>query len=77
MCIRDSTCAHNYEVLTKRAVISSSLTKILLVDSSKLGLIRTAFFASMSEIDIIITDSGISEEWIHLIEDAGIELHIV
>ena len=71
------TCAHNYEVLTKRAVISSSLTKILLVDSSKLGLIRTAFFASMSEIDIIITDSGISEEWIHLIEDAGIELHIV
>lgn len=71
------TCAHNYEVLTKRAVISSSLTKILMVDSSKFGLIRTAFFATLSEIDILITDSGISEEWISIIQNAGIKLYVV
>lgn len=71
------TCAHNYEVLTKRAVLSSSLTKILLADSSKFGLIRTAFFATLAEIDVLITDEGISEEWIGIINNAGIKLYIV
>ncbi len=71
------TCAHNYEVMTKRAAISSSLTKILVVDSSKFGIIRTAFFASLSEIDVIVTDQGISREWVSIIKNAGIKLYTV
>ena len=71
------TCAHNYEVLTKRAVISSSLTKILLVDSSKFGLVHAAYFAHLNEIDAIVTDTGISKEWKAIIEEAGIKLYIV
>lgn len=71
------TCAHNYEVLTKRAGIKSALTKILLADSSKFGKVRTAYFAQLEEIDVIVTDSGLSPEWKAIIEQAEIELHIV
>ena len=71
------TCAHNYEVLTKRAVINSSLTKILLADSSKFGLVHAAYFAHLNEIDTIITDSGISKRWEDIIAEAGIKLYIV
>ncbi len=71
------TCSHNYEVLTKRAVLSSSLTKILLADSSKFGLIHTSYFAQLSEIDVIVTDGGITKKWESIIADAGIKIYIV
>lgn len=71
------TCAHNYEVLTKRAAMHSSLTSILLADSSKFGLVRTAYVAQLNEIDAIITDAGITQEWINTIQSLGIALHIV
>lgn len=71
------TCAHNYEVLTKRAAMQSSLSSILLADSSKFGSIRTAYVAQLNEIDTIVTDSGMSEEWADTIRGMGITLHIV
>lgn len=71
------TCAHNYEVLTKRAAMSSSLTTILVADSSKFGLIRTAYVAPLNAVDAIITDSGLSEEWKEIIENLNITLYVV
>lgn len=71
------TCAHNYEVLTKRAAMSSALTIILLADSSKFGMIRTAYVAPLNTVDIIITDSGLSNEWKEKIESMKIKLYIV
>lgn len=71
------TCAHNYEVLTKKAAISSSLTTILVADSSKFGLIRTAYVTSLNSVDTIITDTGISDEWKEIIQNMGIKLYVV
>lgn len=71
------TCAHNYEVLTKRAAMSSSLTTILLADSSKFGLIRTAYVAPLSSVNVIITDSALSEEWKEIIQNMKISLYTV
>jgi DeoR family deoxyribose operon repressor len=71
------TCAHNYEVLGKQTIIQSALKKILLVDSSKFGSIKTVFFAQLREIDIIVTDSGISDDWKDIISSKGIDLKIV
>ncbi len=71
------TCAHNYEVLTKKAAMSSSLTTILVADSSKFGLIRSAYVAPLNSINIIITDSGITNEWKDIIKSQGIKLYIV
>jgi len=70
------TCIHSHEVENKKAAIASSATKILLMDSSKFGLVRSSFFASLSDIDILITDSGISKEWRKIVIDKGIDLHV-
>jgi len=71
------TCAHNYEVLTKRAVLNSSLIKILLADSSKFGIVNTAYFAQLNEIDVVVTDKGISKGWQNFISNLGKKLYIV
>ena len=70
------TCSNNYEVLTKQAMIKSSVEKILLVDSQKFGIVKSSYFADISDFDTIITDSGISDEWRKKITDLGIKLII-
>lgn len=71
------TCVNSYEVPTKQAIIRSSLEKILLCDSSKFGIVRPAYFCDLSEIDAIVTDRGLSEEWRQRIASMGITLHLV
>jgi DeoR family deoxyribose operon repressor len=71
------TCAHQYEVEVKKAVLESSLKKILVADSSKFGTVKTVFFSPMDELDMIITDTGLSAEWAELIRNKGIELVVV
>lgn len=71
------TCASHYEVPVKQAIIATALKKILLVDSSKFGTVKTVFFAPISYVDMIITDTGISEEWKSIITELRIELKLV
>ena len=70
------TCLNSYESETKKAVILSAMRKILLVDSSKFGIIRSDFFAELSDFNEIITDSEISEEYLEIINGLGITLRI-
>lgn len=71
------TCMHNYEILTMQAIIKSSVTKILLVDSSKFDKIRPAYFSSLDCINIVITDHYLSQEWQTYIHELGIKLYLV
>ncbi len=71
------TCSNNYEVLTKNAILSSSVEKILLVDSEKFGIVKSAYFADLNTFTTIITDNGISNEWKDIIEEMKIQLIIV
>jgi len=71
------TCNTSYEKETKQAVIESSGTKILLVDSSKFGKIKISHFANLTNFDIIITDTGISKECEEVIKNVGVKLYIV
>lgn len=71
------TCAHNYEVVTKKAALESSLQKILVTDSSKFGQVKPGYFAELEEIDEIVTDDGLSQEWQELIAEKDIPLHLV
>ena len=70
------TCIHSHEVVNKRAAIASSAVCILLMDSSKFGKVQASFIASLDEIDAIVTDAGIPQEWRRMLEEKGIELHI-
>jgi DeoR family deoxyribose operon repressor len=71
------TCAHDFEVVIKDTVLKSALKKILVADSSKFGAVKTVFFSPMEELDMIITDSGLSPEWVEIIRDKNIELKMV
>jgi len=71
------TTAEPYEINMKKAAMSVGEKKILLVDSSKFGKAWYAKYADLKEMDIIITDSDIKEEYRTMILDAGITLHVV
>ena len=71
------TCANNYEVPTKRTVIQSAQTRILITDSSKFGKVSPAYFAQLSEMDMIITDNQLPDEWKNIIERSEIKLSLV
>jgi DeoR family deoxyribose operon repressor len=65
-----------YEAEIKREMIRSARQIILVTDSTKLGKISITHFASLDEINIIITDDGISKEYQEILTDRGIELII-
>ena len=70
------TCMNAYERETKKAILQSSMRKILLVDSSKFSVIRSDYFAELADFDEIITDAGIPEEYADFIRNLGIVLRI-
>ena len=58
-------------------MMQSSQTSIVLSDSSKIGQRGFARICEVEDIDILITDSGISEEARQRIEKLGVNLIIV
>jgi len=70
------TCENMYEVITKQAVIQYSREKILMIDSSKFGEVKSSFFCEISEIDSVITDQMIPEYWRNLLRRKKINLSI-
>ena len=70
------TCTNAYEIEVKRAAIRSSLERILVADSSKFASIQPAYFADLSEITAVVTDSDISAEYADHLRRLGITLHI-
>lgn len=65
-----------YETLTKQAALESSLTNILVVDSSKFGVVYPAYYADLTEFDTVVTDSGIDDAMAEEIKKLGVELLI-
>lgn len=53
---RGISCFHFHEVAPKQAAIATAMQRILVVDASKFGVVRPAYFASLSDFDILITD---------------------
>ncbi len=65
-----------YEAEIKREMIRSARQIVLVTDSTKLGKISVTHFASLDEINTIITDDRISSEYRKILTDRGIELII-
>lgn len=65
------------EAAVMRERISIAHQVIALVDSTKFGKEGVAPFADLNEISVIITDEGVSSEWIQQIRAAGVELAVV
>jgi DeoR family deoxyribose operon repressor len=71
------TCADGAEAELKKAALASSQSRILLVDSRKLGRVSPAWFAHLKDFDAIITDTGITLEYVEMFRTLGIALHVV
>jgi DeoR family transcriptional regulator, deoxyribose operon repressor len=71
------TCANPAEAELKKAAVASSQTRILLTDSRKFGTVKPAWFADLKDLDAIITDQGVSLEYVEILRELGIALHVV
>ena len=60
---RGVSCVQFHEVAVKQAAMARSVEKYLLVDSSKFGQVKPAFFARIEEFDGIVTDALIAREF--------------
>lgn len=56
---RGVSCSHFHEVPIKKAAIATALESHLVVDASKIGRVRPAVFASLSDFRSLVTEHGI------------------
>lgn len=66
--------ADSQEAAVKRAMIINARKTVVLCDSSKMGCDFLVSFASLDDIDVIITDSGISAVYLDALRDRGLEV---
>lgn len=55
-CTRGVSCFHFHEVAPKQAAIACAAQRLLVIDASKIGMIRPAYFASLNDFDIVVTN---------------------
>lgn len=60
---RGVSCVQFHEVAVKQAAMARSVETYLVVDSSKFGQVKPAFFAQIDAFNAIITDDGIAPEF--------------
>jgi DeoR family transcriptional regulator of aga operon len=65
------------EAILNKKMMESALRTIILADSSKFGKRGFGKICNLDKVDVIITDSGISDATAKSIEELGIELIIV
>jgi DeoR family fructose operon transcriptional repressor len=62
------------EAATKSAIVACAQRVIVVADSSKIGQERTIRFASISDVDVLVTDDGIGDDRRADLEAAGLEV---
>jgi DeoR/GlpR family transcriptional regulator of sugar metabolism len=60
-------------VETERQMIRAADRVTLVADSSKFGQRALSHLCPLSDVDEIVTDDGMSEEWRHVVESAGLK----
>lgn len=68
---------HIQEACLNQAMIAAATKTIVLADSSKFGRRGFSKICNMSDIDWVITDSGISLKMLEAIEEQGVKVTIV
>ncbi len=68
-----STPDHD-EAATKRALVKAAHRVVVLVDSSKIGQEHMVRFAEVADIDVVVTDSGITDADRSALEGLGVEV---
>jgi DeoR family fructose operon transcriptional repressor len=64
------------EAATKRAIVASAQQVVVLADSTKIGLESTVRFAELADVDVLVTDDGISRADRKAFVSAGLDVVI-
>lgn len=70
-----STPDHS-EAAAKRAMVRAGRRVVVLADSSKVGLENTVRFAELTDVDVLVTDSGISKRDVNALRQRDVEVVI-
>lgn len=62
------------EAATKRAMVRSGRQVLVLADSSKVGRETAVRFATLDEVDVLITDAGVEASARSALDEAGLEV---
>lgn len=68
------SCGNVYDCELKREILKKAKLRIMLMDSSKIGNMMPYTFAQAKDVDILITDNGISNELRSFFIDNGTEV---
>jgi DeoR family transcriptional regulator, fructose operon transcriptional repressor len=71
---RGLTTPDQAEAAVKRAMIAAARRVVVLADHTKVGNDNLARFGSMSDVDVLITDSGLDAELATELEEAGVRV---
>ena len=71
---RGLTTPYREEFLVKRAMIESARRVVALVDHAKFGNDQTFCFADLREIDVLVTDSRVTDDEVEILTEAGIDV---
>jgi DeoR family transcriptional regulator of aga operon len=72
--VAGATAHHEGEASINRMMARQARTVIIVADSSKVGLRAFARICSPAEIDVLVTDTGISAQDAALLRDAGVDV---
>jgi DeoR/GlpR family transcriptional regulator of sugar metabolism len=77
--LRGASLFHQSQLVisTRRAMIESSATRILLVDSSKIGHTALYLYGSVEDYDTLVVDSGTDAEALSALSELDVDLHVV
>ena len=64
------------EAAVKRAMVASAREAFVLTDSSKLGVDHLVQFASLEDVDALVTDSGLPEASVAELRAAGMRVEV-
>lgn len=64
------------ETQVKRAMIAAAGTVIVAMDSSKFGMKSLLTVLNVDEIDILVTDEGITEPFMRALQDRGVDVRV-
>ncbi len=68
---RGFTTPYREEVAIKRAMMAAARRVVMMFDHSKVGNEQLFRFADIDEVDIIYTDSGMSDDTVSILEERG------
>jgi DeoR family fructose operon transcriptional repressor len=71
---RGLTTPDQAEAAIKRLMLASARRRILLADHSKVGAVSLCKHADLSDIDLLITDTGLPEAELRALQAAGLEV---